>query len=114
MSYYILISIQKESLGRIGDAIVAADKMGARPEFRADGLTVLWRLRFGKAGGTPEARAKLKSELDGLVVSSTDIKILDAARRAYSSLVGDKESVQASERKIRQLDPTWYPERGQI
>jgi thiol-disulfide isomerase/thioredoxin len=113
-AYYILIYIQEKTLGKIDDAIATAEKMAARPEFRADGLTMLWRLRFGKAGGTPEAKAKLKSELDGLVASSTDIKILDAARRAYSSLVGDKESAQASENKIRQLDPTWYPERGQI
>ena len=113
-AYYVLIYIQGTTLGRLDDAIATAEKMAARPEFRADGLTELWRLRFGRAGGTAEAKAKLKSELDELVVSSSDIKILDAARRAYSSMLSDKDSAQASERKIRQLDPTWYPERGQI
>jgi peroxiredoxin/tetratricopeptide (TPR) repeat protein len=113
-AYYVLIYIQGKTLGRLDDAIATAEKMAARPEFRADGLTELWRLRFGKTGGTAEAKAKFKSELDELVASSSDIKILNAARQAYSSMLSDKDSAQASERKIRQLDPTWYPERGQI
>src|SRR2546427_5112631 len=29
-------------------------------------------------------------------------------------MLSDKASAQASETRIRQLDPTWYPERGQI
>src|SRR5205085_12661566 len=42
------------------------------------------------------------------------IKMLDVARQAYSDVLHDQESAKLSERKILQLDPTWYPERGHI
>lgn len=110
--YYTLSYIQENLLGRLDDAMETAEKMAARPEFHAEGLTMLWRLHLGKAGGTPEAKAKLKSDLDALATSSSDIKLLDAAHNAYSNLLQDKESAVAIEKKVRQLDPSWYPERG--
>lgn len=75
---------------------------------------MLWRLRFGKAAGTAEAKSKLKSELDELVASSKDIKMLDVARQTYSDLLHDQTSAQLSRKKILQIDPTWYPERGHL
>jgi thiol-disulfide isomerase/thioredoxin len=111
-AYYFLSYVQESRLGRVGDAIVTAEKMAARPELHAEGLTMLWRLRQEREHEAPEAKAKLKNELDALAASSNDLKVLDAARIAYSSLLNDKESAQAIGKKISQLDPTWYPERG--
>lgn len=111
-AYYSLSYVQETTLGRVDDAIATATKMAERPEFRADGLTMLWRLRLGKEHGTPEGKSKLKSELDRLVGSSSDIKILEAVRNAYSNLLDDAKSARAVKIKINQIDRSWYPERG--
>jgi thiol-disulfide isomerase/thioredoxin len=113
-AYYSLSWIQDKKVRRIDDAIGTAEKMAARPEFHAEGLAMLWRLQFGKAGGSAEVKSKLKSELDALLASSSEVKILDAARQAYSDLLHDEESAHSSEEKIRRLDPTWYPDRGHV
>jgi thiol-disulfide isomerase/thioredoxin len=113
-AYYMLAYIQEKTLGRLDDAIATAAKMAARPELHAEGLKMLWRLRLGKLKGTPEAKAGLRRDLDEMVRSSTDIKVLAAARETYANLLNDDESRIATEKKIRRIDPTWYPERGQV
>jgi len=113
-AYSSLCWIQDKKVGWLDDAIATAEKMAARPEFHAEGLAMLWRLQFGKAGGAAEAKSNLKRELDELVASQTDIKILELARQAYSNLLHDEESARSSEEKIRRLDPTWYPDRGHV
>lgn len=109
--YRWAITIQQD-LGRIDDAILTAEKMAARPELRAGGLSHLWRLRLAKAKGTEEARSSLEAELAKLSKSSRDIELLAAVREAYVALLKDQAGADAAESRIRRLDPSWYPERG--
>src|SRR5262245_26935943 len=109
--YHRAIEIQ-EDLGKIDEAILTAEKMVARPGLRADGLGQLWRLRLTKARGAEEARESLKAELAKLSAGARDIRLLAAIREAYATLLKDQAGADAVGRRIRRLDPGWYPERG--
>src|SRR5262245_35768392 len=109
--YWWAIKLQ-EDLGRIDDAILTAEKMGARNDLRPEGLRQLWRLRLIKAGGTETARASLKAELAALFGKTRDIKLLAAIYQAYVNLLKDSPGSGKVEQRIRRLDPAWYPERG--
>ena len=111
-AYYTLSYVQGVTLKRLDDAIVTAEKMAALPNSRPWDLNYLRKLRLGKAAGTPQAKTELRNELDRLAASSRDVKKLDAARLAYKDLLEDKGQVLKVENKIRQIDSTWYPERG--
>ena len=102
----------QENFGRIDEAISTAEKMAAQPGLHADGLAELWRLRVAKAKGSESARESVKAELARLSAGSQDIVLLAAIRNAYANLLKDSVSAVAIERQVRQLDPTWYPERG--
>jgi peroxiredoxin len=109
--YYRAVEIQ-EDLGKIDEALLTAEKMAAMPELRADGLGQLWRLRLKKAKGAEQSRESLKAELAKLSVGARDIRLLAAIREAYATFLKDQANADAVERRIRRLDPSWYPERG--
>lgn len=113
-AYFTLSYIQEKTLKRIDDAIQTAEKMAVHPDFKADGLSMLWRLRLGKAGGSQEEKARLRAELSKPADESKDIKVLNSVRLAFSGLLEDKETAKTVESKMRLLDSTWYPERGKI
>jgi len=113
-SYSTLAWIQEKTLKRLDDALTTRKKAASRPDARSWNLVSFWELRLGKAGGSEEAKAALRKELEQLTATSREIKILDAARQAYQNLLDDKEKSKAVEAKIRQIDPAWYPERGRI
>lgn len=113
-AYYTLAYVQGVTLKSLDDAIVTAEKMVKLPDARAWDFNYLWKLRLGKAGGTPQAKAELRNELERLVSSSRDVNMLDAARLAYGDLLEDKEQALKVENKIRQMDSTWYSERGRF
>jgi peroxiredoxin len=110
--FYASAIFYQNALGRIDDALLTAEKMAAKPELRAAGLSQLWRLRQTKARGSEAARESLKGNLSELTRGSRDIKLLAAIREAYADLLKDTEKANAVELQIRQLSPGWYPERG--
>ena len=113
-AYYTLSYIQGATLKRLDDAIETAGKMVALPGSRSWDLNYLWKLRLGKAGGTEQAKTELRNELERLVASSRDVRMLDAVRLAYKDLLEDKEQALKVENKIRRIDSAWYPERGRL
>ena len=110
--FYVRAIHIQENLGRIDEAISTAEKMAAQPELHADGLAELWRLRLTKAKGAESEKESLRAELARLSGGSRDIVLLATIRNAYATLLKDPVSAGAIERRIRRLDPTWYPERG--
>jgi thiol-disulfide isomerase/thioredoxin len=113
-AYSTLAWIQEKTLKKLDDAIVTLEKATARPDARSWNFLSLWALRLGKAGGTDEAKASLRTELERNASSSRDIKILDAVRLAYSDLLKDEEKSKSVKAKMLEIDPAWYPERGRI
>lgn len=113
-AYQLLLELQEKRLGRIEDAISTAEKMIANPLTRISGMGALWRLRLAKAQGSEDPKAKLRSELAQFTASSSDVDILSAVREAYSSLLADDESVRRVEKRIREVDSSWYLHRGDI
>lgn len=112
-AYEMLLELQERRLGKIEEAISTAERMIANPLTRMSGLGALWRLRLTKAQGSEDSKAKLRSELSQLISSSSDVDILNAVREAYSSLLADVDSTRRVEKKIREVDATWYPFRGE-
>jgi thiol-disulfide isomerase/thioredoxin len=113
-AYYTLAWIEEKTLKRLDDALATREKAASRPDARSWNFVSFWELRLGKAGGSEEAKAALRKELEHLSATSREIQILDAVRQAYQNLLNDKEKSKAVEAKIRQIDPAWYPERGRI
>jgi len=111
-AYRRLISLQEGPLKKLDDALATAEKMVAQPELRGDGWATLWRLQIGKAQRADEAKAKLKAELDQLASSAREIAILAVVRDAYEYQLKETAAAQSVEKKILQLDPTWYRWRG--
>lgn len=99
-------------LKRFDEADALAEKLAATEETRAAGLLMIWRLRLARAGGSDEAKVKLKDELGRRVSGSTDMETLTAVYSAYTTLLKDKEGAKSVEPLILRLDPNWYPERG--
>src|SRR6266404_3966164 len=113
-AYEMLLELQEKRLGKIDDAISTAEKMIANPETRAFGFRALWRLRLDKAQGSEDAKASLRGELSRVSSSSSDIEVLTVVRWANSSLLSDREGASRTEERIRKIDPTWYPYRGEV
>ena len=114
LAYSLLISLQDQHLGKIDEGLKTAEKMAAQPELRAAGLSQVWRLRLGRDQGVEEAKAKLRSELSRLFVSSHDIDTLSAVRNTYSSLLNDEDAANKVEKKILKIDPSWHHTRGLV
>jgi peroxiredoxin len=113
-AYSTLAWIQEKTLKKLDDAILTMEKAAARPDARSWNFLSLWGLRLGKAGGTEEAKASLRTELERIASVSRDVKILDAVRLAYADLLKDEEKSKSVKAKMLQIDPVWYPERGRI
>lgn len=112
--YATLAFVQEKTLKRLDDAIATAEKAAARHDSRSWNLFSLWSLRLGKAGGSSEAKAALREELERLTAFSREIKILDAVLMAYAQLLNDDEKAKAVRARIERIDPGWYPERGRV
>ena len=112
MFYDRAIQVQ-ERLDQIDDAIATAEQMSSQPSLHAKGLTELWRLGMVKAKGSDAAKENLRSELAKLSVESKDIDVLAAVSKAYVNVLRNQASADAIERRIRKIDPGWYPERGE-
>ncbi|MEJ7861079.1 MAG: redoxin domain-containing protein [Pyrinomonadaceae bacterium] len=113
-AYSTLVWTQEKTLKKLDDAIATAEKLVKLPESRWWDYHWLWGFRLGKAGGTDEAKTALRRELEQLEAVSNEIKILDAIRVAYSSLLKDEEKSKKVEAKIRRLDSEWHKNRGKI
>lgn len=113
MAYYSLAYIQNNVLDRLEDAISTIEKMSSRLEAYPSELNYLWQLKLGKVGGNDKAKAELLNELKRYSLSQ-DVNVLNAVQMAYSHIMEDEEKSLSIERKIRRIDPTWYPERGKF
>lgn len=113
-AYSTLAYIQSNALKKKDDGIATAERLAALPNASSWDFSLLWKLRLGKASGTPEAKSELRNELNRVLATSRDIKKLDAARLAYAELLDDKNRSAEVADKIRRIDPTWYPERGKV
>ncbi len=113
-AYSTLAYVQEKTLKRLDDAIATLGKLVKHPDARSWNYHSLWGLRLGKAGGANEAKIALRSELERLEATSNEIKILDAVRMAYSSLLKDEEKSKKAEAKIRRIDPSWHKDRGRV
>jgi thiol-disulfide isomerase/thioredoxin len=113
-AYFTLAYIQETVLNKPDDAIATTKKAVARPESRSGDLLRLWSMRVRRDGGSNDAKNALRSELERTVQFSREIKVLDAARLAYSDLLEEKGKSKAVEMKIRHIDSDWYPERGLV
>ncbi len=113
-AYFTLAYIQETVLNKPDDAITTTEKSVARPESRSADLLRLWSMRVRRAGGSNDAKNALRGELERTVQFSREIKILDAARLAYSDLLEEKGKSEAVKMKILSIDPGWYPERGLV
>ena len=107
-AYTLLISIQEKSLIKIDDAIATAGKMAAQPDSHAAGMYAIWRLRFAKSNGSPEAKARLKAELDKVLATSKDVELLTAARGASKNILKDEDGVKNAEARLKKVDPDWF------
>lgn len=112
-AYEMLLELQERRLGKIEAAISTAERMTTNPLTRKSGLGALWRLSLTRAQGSEDSKAKLRSELSELTSSSSDVNTLSAVREAYSSLLADVDHARSVERRILEVDPTWYPYRGE-
>jgi peroxiredoxin len=110
--FYLRAIRLQENLGKLDEALATAEQMAAQPALRAEGLGQLWRLRLAKARGAETEQESLRRELAKLAHGARDLKLLAAIREAYAALLKDAASAEAIERRIRRLDPAWYPERG--
>jgi thiol-disulfide isomerase/thioredoxin len=113
LPYFTLMFLLQNKLGKIDEAISLGEKMAEIPELHASALQALWQLRIAKAQGSEEFKASLKEELLDLAKSSRNREILLAAYRTFLHTLEDKESAGIVANKIRQVEPAWYPERGQ-
>jgi peroxiredoxin/Flp pilus assembly protein TadD len=111
--FYLRAIHIRERLNQVDEAIPIAEKMAAETSLQAKGLTELWRLRLAKAKGSDAAKENLRSELAKLFAESKEVPVLAAIRNAYATLLKDPAAADAVERKIRKVDPGWYPERGE-
>jgi peroxiredoxin len=103
-----------EKLKRFDEADALAEKLAATEETRRARLLTIWHLRLARAGGSDEAKSKLKEELGRLASVSTDMETLTAVYSAYTTLLKDKEGAKSIEPFILRVDPKWYPERGTL
>lgn len=99
---------------KLDNAIATTEKLVKLPEARSWNYHSLWGLRLGKAGGTNEAKTALRTDLERLETTSNEIKILEAVRMAYLSLLKDERKSKNVEAKIRRIDLTWHKERGRV
>lgn len=113
-AYSFLSYLQEKPLKRIDDAIRTAQRMAANPEFRAEGLSLLWRLQLRKFNSSEVGKSNLRKELSRFVAESNDIKILNTVRLVYKDLLEEEENALAVKNKIIRLDSSWYPERGKL
>jgi peroxiredoxin/Flp pilus assembly protein TadD len=109
---YVTATSILAKLKRFDEADALAEKLAASEETRAAGLLTIWRLRLARAGGSDEAKSKLKEELGRRASGSTDMETLTAVYSAYTTLLKDKEGAKSIEPLILRVDPKWYPERG--
>jgi peroxiredoxin/tetratricopeptide (TPR) repeat protein len=101
-----------EKLKRFDEADALAEKLATGEETRRARLLTIWRLRLARAGGSDEAKSKLKEELGRLASGSIDMETLTAVYSAYTALLKDKDGAKSMEPLILRVDPKWYPERG--
>jgi peroxiredoxin len=107
-AYNKLISIQEKSLNELDEAIATAEKLSTQSEYHAIGMYALWRLRFARSNGSPEAKAKLKAELDNVLATSKDTELLTNARSAYKNILKDDDGVKKAEARLKKVDPDWF------
>lgn len=114
-AYYLLIELQEQRLHKIDDAIRTAERLTAQTDIRPTlRLPQLWRLRLVKANQSEESKLALRQELSDLANRTSEVDVLQAVRSAYEGLLNDSVSAKFIENRIRQIDPTWTPERGVI
>jgi tetratricopeptide (TPR) repeat protein len=111
--YESLIGLLERSLKDVEGALAVGERMAAQPGLASRALPTLWRLRFARAGGSPSAKEELRSALEQ-ASRTTDISTLNGIRRTYAQTLNDTDSANRIADRIRQIDPSWYPERGLV
>ena len=112
IAFQTLIELQEKTLKRQDEALRTAEKYAAQNDLRPQRLVTLWRLRLAQSGQATGAIQNLRTDLAKIVSDSRDYWTLVAARDAYKELLKDKAGIDATEKKILQVDPAWFPERG--
>src|SRR5205823_6632362 len=111
--YESLLSIEDRTLNDVNGAIEVAETMSSHSALARRALPSLWRLRLLKAARSDEARRTLRLTLQR-ASGSNDIRVLDAVRVTYAELLDDNEAARSVEKRIVELDPSWYPARGRV
>ncbi len=68
--YAMAISIQRNKLKKIDDAIATEEKMARQPDLKVTAMSSLRHLRLAKAGTSDEAKVKLSFDSNGKPVAS--------------------------------------------
>lgn len=103
--------LQKQK--KLDEAATLLVKMRAQPVLKIDTLQYEWSWYFMKMGANDEAKQQLIAILKKLIQDSNDVQTLVAVRGRLR-ILNDEESIKAVDEKISRLDPTWYPQRGQV
>ena len=111
--YETLLALLERSLKDVDRAIAVAEKMAAQRGTATTALPTLWRLRFLKAGGSATAKEELKSVLEK-AARTNDVSVLTAVRQTYAQTLRDTDAANKISDRLRQVDPSWYPERGLV
>ena len=95
-------------------AMATAKSMADYPgDFIETGQFSLWSLRF-QFSSSAEEKAALKAELAKFADNAKDVETLAGIARIYWLVLRDEAANKATQEKIRTIDPTWYPQRGQV
>jgi thiol-disulfide isomerase/thioredoxin len=98
--------------GKLDEAARLIEKLPADAEPSAK-MNLRWDLQLARESNSAEATEKLKTELAKLLETSRDIDTLKAVRLRYRRLKNE-DKIKEAEAKIVALDPSWYPEQGEI
>jgi thiol-disulfide isomerase/thioredoxin len=110
--FYTTAIFFEKAMGRLDEAIATAGKMISVSDLRARGLLNLWELHLTQSKGSEAAKQIIRNELATRSAASTDIKLLATIHEAYRDILEDETAATLIEKKIRQIDASWYPQRG--
>src|SRR5262249_13854839 len=111
-AYYTLEYYQKK-LNETDSILSEFERLNTFSSSRSQDLVHLWVLRLDKEKRSADSVNALKTTLNNILATSRDLKSLDAAYRAYDTLLKSPDDAAKAKKAILKVDPTWYPERGQ-
>jgi peroxiredoxin/tetratricopeptide (TPR) repeat protein len=112
-AYESLLSLEERTLKNLDGALEVARKMSLEPALADRARPSLWRLTYEQAGRSDEAKKALREELVK-ASASRELAVLDAVRITYAQVLEDNDTAKLMEKRLVQIDPEWYPQRGRV